>query len=217
MVSRTESKSLAGAQIEPEQISDGEAFALTKIALDTARSCQGFSYCDVRLIAQKSERLETKNSQVSALKRGTSKGIGIRVLAGGGFGFACSQDLSPRAIRKCAKLASEVALASGSVMKFPVMLAPEPVWNAQWVSPHLIDPFSVSSEAKIGVLLDSAERILTVKGVTLAMGMMNFIEDIKYFANSDGSRIKQRFLLSGCHVEAHATGQSGDPASETVS
>jgi TldD protein len=207
VASKTQTKSPPGTHNEP-QLSDDDAFALTEIALQSARSCPGFSYCDVRLIAQKSERLENKNNQISAFNRGSSKGIGIRVLAGGGFGFACSQDLSPRAIAKCAKLACEVALASGSVMKSPVKLAPEPAWRAQWVSPHLIDPFTVSTEDKIGVLLDCAERILAVKGVTLAMGMMHFIEDIKYFANSDGSRIKQRFLRSGCLIEANASGEN---------
>ncbi len=185
-------------------LTDEEAFALTARALETARTCAGFMYADVRLICQKSELLETKNSQVSAYNCGSSKGIGIRVLAGGGFGFACSQDLSFRAIANCARLAGEVALASGSVMKSPVKLAPEPAWRAHWVSPHLIDPFTVSTDAKIAVLLDSAERMLSVGGVTLAMGVLHFIEDLKYFANSDGSQIKQSFIRSGCAIEANA-------------
>ena len=75
-------------------------------------------------------------------------------------------------------------------MQTPVQLAPEPAWHSQWISPHLIDPFTVPTEDKIGVLMEAAQRILSVGGVTLAMGMMNFIRDVKYFANSDGSHIE---------------------------
>jgi len=194
----------ASAPDNSHRLSDSQAFALTALALDTAATCPRFEYADVRLIEEKSERLETKNLAVSAFNRASSKGMGIRVLAGGGLGFACSQDLSPRAISAAARLACEVAIASSTVMKSPVHLADEPSWQTHWVSPCLLDPFKISTETKIDLLLHSAEAMLSVTGITLALGMMHFTEEIKFFASSQGSRIKQTFVRSGCLIEANA-------------
>src|SRR6185369_2951682 len=95
-----------------------------------------------------------------------------------------------------------------SCMRQPVTLAPEPVYNAVWVSPHSKDPFEISLETKIGILLDCAKTMTAVKGVTLAKGSMTFIREKKLFVSSEGSRIHQTFIRSSCGIEAHATGNN---------
>lgn len=179
-------------------------FDLLEIALEAAEH-YGATYCDVRLIEQQSELLQTKNMAVAVFNRSQSKGMGIRVIANGGWGFASTQKLSKKAIRQCAQRAVEVAQASGTVMKHPLTLADEPTWHATWVSPHLIDPFSIAVEDKVAVLLACAKTMMAVDGVTLAQGMMHFIRDQKYFASSSGTRTIQTSIRSGCVIEANAT------------
>lgn len=179
-------------------------FDLLELALDAAKQF-GATYADVRLIEQESELIQTKNLVVSLFNRGDNIGFGIRVIADGGWGFASTQKLSKKAILDCAKRAVEVAKASGTVMKNPVLLAPEPAWNATWVSPHLIDPFTVSVDDKLEVLLTAAKTMLAVKGVTLAQGMLHFIRDDKFFANSEGTRLQQTSIRTGCMIEANSS------------
>lgn len=180
---------------------------LTLYALDEATS-HGAEYADVRLVHSQSQDIQTKNLAVSGLTDFETVGIGIRVLKNGGWGFASTQKLTRAAIAKCAQLANQLAKASSSCMPSPLRLADEPSYVAQWVSPHLIDPFSISLEDKLHILFDSAKEILSVKGITLAQGKMQFVKEIKEFASSQGSRIKQTFVRTGCAIEAFATNEN---------
>jgi TldD protein len=180
---------------------------LAQYAIDTAVGL-GASYADVRIIDQKYESIATKNLSIAAFNRATSCGIGIRVLAKGGWGFSSTQHINKRGIREAAKLAVATALASASCLEKPYSLAPEPIQDAVWVSPHRIDPFSVSTEDKLAVLLESAKLMLAVRGVTLAQGELTFIHERKYFASSEGSSINQTFIRSGCGIQATATDDS---------
>jgi TldD protein len=176
-------------------------------ALDLARQL-GASYVDVRAIEQESQDIATKNETVARLNMGASCGIGIRVLVKGGWGFASTQDLRRQGVEKATKRAVETARASAACVNPPVSLAAEPAYNASWVSPHLIDPFSVSIDQKISLLLEADRIMASVRGITLAQGHMTFIKERKLFLSSAGSRIEQRFIRSSCGIEAYASNEN---------
>jgi TldD protein len=176
-------------------------------ALDVAHGL-GASYADARVIEQATESIRTKNEEVSAVDIGASMGIGIRVLADGGWGFSSTQDLSDAGIEKAAREALLVARASAQCMDKPIELAKELTYTAEWSSPCQKDPFAVDLDTKIAVLLKAAKSILAVPGVTLAKGGLHFIRDKKYFASTEGSRIYQTFHRAGCGIEADATGNN---------
>lgn len=174
--------------------------------LDAAQRA-GADYADIRLIEEHYEHILTKDQSVSQLNKGVSRGAGIRVLKNGGWGFAATQKLTKPEIEKAAKRAVELAAASATCMRRPVTLADEPVYDAIWVSPHLIDPFSISLEDKLDVLFTAARTIRGVKGTTLAQGKLSFVREEKTFASTSGTRIKQIFMRSGCGIEAYATNE----------
>lgn len=178
--------------------------ALAEYALDIGRH-EGASYIDVRIIDQQYQHIHTKDLTVAEFNQGSTSGIGIRVIASGGWGFASTQKLTKGAIARAVKEAVAVARASGTCLSQPVKLAPEPAYVAEWISPHLVDPFSISTEEKLDLLFSCAKTMLAVKGVTLAIGSLSFIREEKYFASSEGSRIKQTCIRSGVGIEANAT------------
>ena len=165
----------------------------------------GADYADARAISQDYQHLGTKDQSVSQLDIGTSEGIGIRVLVDGGWGFACTQSTTKKAVAEAARRAVEVARASSSVLLSPVKLAPEPSYNATWVSPHTMDPFAISLETKLALLLEANRVIREVKGTTLAQGSMSFIRETKHFVSSEGTRVEQTSIRSACGIEAYAT------------
>src|SRR5262249_5442047 len=116
---------------------------LAEHALSVAKSL-GAGYADVRLIEQETQSIETKDLAVAGVNLGESRGAGVGVLCNGGGGLASTQELTKKGIERAVKTAVATAKASEKCLDKPVTLAPEPVYNAVWVSPHTKDPFAVS-------------------------------------------------------------------------
>src|SRR5678815_1720503 len=85
--------------------------------------------------------LSTKNGKVGSASVAESFGFGVRVIAGGAWGFAASDDLGRAAVEATAARAVEIAKASSRVKLNDIQLAPEKAMTAEWTSPFQIDPF----------------------------------------------------------------------------
>ena len=80
-------------------------------ALGTAK-LRGATYADVRVMHLRQRDLTTKNGEVGTLAQSESVGIGIRVLAQGGWGFASTDRLTREGVSACAAQAVAIAKAS---------------------------------------------------------------------------------------------------------
>src|SRR5271168_882945 len=121
-------------------------------ALNIAELC-GASYADARIVNQRSRALTTKNGKVGSASDAESAGMSVRVIADGAWGFAASEDLSRSGVEATAARAVEIARASAQVKQQDVRLTPEKPVTAEWTTTHLIDPFSISVEENIALLL----------------------------------------------------------------
>ncbi len=178
---------------------------LAKSAIQLAQDLGAF-YADVRIIRQQYQAIETKNLTVASFNRGDTAGIGIRVLCGG-WGFASTQKFTRTAVKRAVRRAVAAAKASALCLEKPIVLAPEPAHKVTWVSPHTIDPFTISDSDKLAVLFDATRKMLAVEGITLTTGAMSFIKENKLFYSSEGSEIDQTFIRSSCGIEANANGK----------
>ncbi len=115
---------------------------------------RGASYADARIVSQRSRALTTKNGKVGSASDAESAGMSVRVIADGAWGFAASEDLSRSGVEATAARAVEIARASAQVKQQDVRLAPERPVTAEWTTPHVIDPFSISVEQNIALLLN---------------------------------------------------------------
>jgi TldD protein len=172
-------------------------------ALDLATH-KGASYVDARVVDDRSRSLATKNGKVGHASDAESLGIGIRVIAGGAWGFAAADDLSRPAVEAAAARAFAIAKASAQVKKENVRLAPEKPVNAEWVTPFQIDPFTISIEQNLNLLLKIDAELRSVAGVTLAETSMNFHHEEQWFASSEGSSIHQTKYSTGTGYAAYA-------------
>src|SRR5208337_2765175 len=121
---------------------------LALAALD-AVARRGATYADVRAIETREEEISTKNGKVGHVSSSESVGVGIRVLAFGCWGFAATDDLSKQGVEAAAALALEIARAGTAAKKHDVSLAPEERYQATWVSPVRIDPFSIPVDQRL--------------------------------------------------------------------
>ncbi|HTW57104.1 MAG TPA: TldD/PmbA family protein [Terriglobales bacterium] len=172
-------------------------------ALNVA-SLRGASYADVRIVAQRSRALSTKNGKVGSASDAESVGMNVRVIADGAWGFAASAELGRGAVEATAARAVEIARASARVKRENVRLAPEKAVVAEWTTPYKIDPFTVSVEQNIGLLLKIDAELRSVPGITLAETNLNFNREEQWFVSSEGADIHQTKLSTGVGYAAYA-------------
>jgi TldD protein len=162
----------------------------------------GVSYADVRAIETRERHLATKNGKAGHVATQESIGLGIRLITQGCWGFAATDDLTPPGIEAAANLAIAIAHASALAKLRDVTLAPEDRYTATWVSACAIDPFGVSVEEQIDLLLRVDAELRHNPGVTLAETSMAFTRQRQVFMSSIGSIIDQTRTTSGCGFSA---------------
>jgi len=171
-------------------------------ALETA-ALRGASYADVRVVGQRSRALTTKNGKVGSASDAESLGMSVRVIADGAWGFAASAELGRGAVEMTAARAVEIARASARVKEQDVRLAPEKPVVAEWTTPYAVDPFSVSVEQNIELLLKIDAELRSVAGITLAETNLNFNREEQWFLSSEGTDIHQTKLSTGAGYAAY--------------
>ena len=174
-------------------------------ALDLA-SGKGASYCDVRLVETNQERFVVRTGVVDTLSTDGSLGIGVRVLVNGSWGFASTNIVSPSEVDRITDLAVEIAKASSRSSNGPVSLGPPVTSQGVYITPIQTDPFSISAEDKLGLLLEADQRMGSVKGISARMGNLIFIKEHKTFANSEGALVEQTIYEAGGGIMATARG-----------
>jgi TldD protein len=172
-------------------------------AVDAARRA-GADYADARFVSEESESLTVRNQQMEGIDRALSQGVGIRVLAGGYWGFAATARTEDAEIERTAKLAVEIARAASRLPMEPVKLEPvEPV-TAEWRTPVQVDPFTVPLDEKVSLLMEASRRMQDVKGLAFAESNLDFYRRETSFASSEGAAIDQTVVNSGGGMEATA-------------
>ncbi len=182
-------------------------FRLARNAIDTAKF-YGADYADIRILETKNEALNVRNG-VFTNDTAFSVGFGIRVIYKGSWGFASSDIMTEKEVKRVAKEAVMIAKASRTMQKEAVKWAKEEVYKDHWVTPALKNPFRVSLETKLDLMM-KIDGILRKKNqIKVAETDMSFQNIRKWFVNSEGSEILQDLMRSGGGYSAFAVG-NGD-------
>jgi TldD protein len=173
-----------------------------------AAQLHGATYADVRIIDQQTQSILVKNGHVAALSHNQTQGLGVRVIVNGAWGFASTFRVTPREAARVATQAVRIARASALVRSDHVFLGPPEVHVARYQTPVQTDPFLVTLEDKISLLLAADESMRRAKGVAVTEGSMEFLKESQVFASSEGSYIEQELTESGAGIEATALGDN---------
>ncbi len=179
---------------------------LVKEAVEAARAA-GADYADARWVTEETESVSVKNQEMEGIDRAHSEGVGIRVLEGGYWGFAASATSSEEDVHRTARLAVEIARAASRLPREPVRLAEvEPV-VATWETRVQEDPFAVSLEEKVALLMEASRRMQGVKGLAFAEAMLDLYRKHSAFASTEGAAVEQTITHTGAGIEATALGE----------
>ena len=172
-------------------------------ALDTARQ-RGARYADVRIVRLRSESVAVRNRNVEALASDESLGFGVRVIVDGFWGFAASHKMTLEEADRVAGEAVRVARASARVRGPRADIGPPQSVSGSYKTPVRQDPFAISLDDKIGLLLRVNETMLGVPNIISAEGNIYCQREDKVFASSEGAYIEQELYETGCGLEATA-------------
>ncbi|HXU81430.1 MAG TPA: DNA gyrase modulator, partial [Polyangia bacterium] len=109
----------------------------------------GADYGDARLVSDEREAIHVRFEEVETLQRGRSRGLGVRALWGGAWGFAARPDTDEASAVQAARDAVEVARAAAQVSAHRVSLVEEEPGRGQWANPVAVDPFALPLERKV--------------------------------------------------------------------
>ena len=177
--------------------------SIVELAVDTARAL-GATYADARIVERHQQSIQVKNGAVDSLSDTVDRGIGVRVVADGAWGFASSARLEKADVEAVAAFAVEIAKASAVTQEEPVRLGPAVTSTGAYKTPVEIDPFDVSVEDKVGLLLDADREMRSVDDVRVTRGNLVCLRDRKFFANSEGASTEQEIVESGGGIVAVA-------------
>jgi TldD protein len=171
-----------------------------------AADAAGATYADCRVVERTTESVVVKNGLVNEVSRFEDAGAGLRVIVDGAWGFYGTQRTDAEALESAARMAVRIARASARVAAARVRLAHvEPV-TGSYITSVAIDPFSVSLDRKIALLM-AADEAMAVPGVTTRHGAIGAQRHHQLFASSEGSRIEQTIIETGGGLDATATGE----------
>ena len=160
-------------------------------------------YGDVRVIESETETIVIKNGIVEGLKRTRTQGFGVRVLKSSGWGFGSSAIVKDRNIGPVVRQAIAIATASRQASR-PVRLTPVPPVKDSYRTEYRTDPFRVKLDNKIKLLFEVNEILKEKREVSLAVSLLSFIKERKFFASTEGSYIDQEILHSSGMIRAYA-------------
>ncbi|HEY0059554.1 MAG TPA: TldD/PmbA family protein, partial [Flavisolibacter sp.] len=163
---------------------------LANIGLNEARG-GGATYADVRIGRYLSQSIAARESRIQNISNNESYGVGVRVLVAGTWGFAATSTVTKEGIAQCARRAVALAKANAKLQKEPVKLAPQKgVGDKSWKTPIEIDPFTIPVKEKVDLLMKVNSEAMKA-GATYITSNMDFVNEQKYFASTDGSYIDQ--------------------------
>ena len=161
----------------------------------------GASYADARVVVRRNQNVATRNQRVDRLDDAESQGIGVRVLVGGAWGFACDNELTVGTARTAAKRAT--AFAKAAPGGHERALAPVEPGRAEYRTPVETDPFEISLADKVEHCL-RAERAMQHEDVKVTAAFVRAQREHKLFVSSEGAAIEQEVVECGGGIDAMA-------------
>lgn len=199
-----DSRSGSESRAEPLASLEGKQ-AFAAVALEVAKR-RGASFADLRIVRRVNQMLVAKNDEVVGVGERIygawpdhvgeklDSGFNVRVLKNGAWGFVASPVLTEDECRVVANLACDLAERSARSLPGPIRLVPEPGHVDTYVTPHKEDPFKVSVDEKLALLFAINQRVRKNPKIDRVYSWLDFWDDQKYYANSDGASIDQRIV-----------------------
>ncbi|MES2149831.1 MAG: TldD/PmbA family protein [Pseudomonadota bacterium] len=183
-----------GNAIAAEELLNPVAVSAKKALADAAMNAAtkaGASYCDVRIGRYLNQFITTRDLNVENIVNTESSGVGVRVICGGAYGFASTNNVSPDGVAGAARQAVAIAKANARLQSEPLQMAPlTGAGEVSWATPFKKDWRAVPIKEKAEMLI-AANKAGLDAGASFMTATLFQVNQQKYFASTDGSYIDQ--------------------------
>ena len=184
------------------------ALELTYIAVEEAIRL-GASYADARFEFRHQEDVVTHNGRLDLARTQITRGLGVRVLLHGAWGYVGVSEPSRHDVTVAARRAAELARAAAILQSTPVELVPQTPHRAIYRTQIKRDPLAVPLENKVALLLEIDDKLTSVGQIVSARGHFSAQRQRKLFVSSDGSEIEQELVYTAVGYQAGASDGDG--------
>ena len=167
----------------------------------------GASHVDVRVVSTLHHHLRLRDARLEGSVIDEDRGLAVRVLVDGCWGFSASDVVTPESARDLAERAVLLARTSAPLTTLRVDLAPEPAHVGSWVSDYDVDPFGVSEREQRDLLSERSSLLLGKGVVSHTTASLMSVKERVFYADAGGTRITQQRV----RVESDVTAIAVDP------
>ena len=180
-------------------------------AIVQAASRRGASYADARHVEREQEGVNVKDGAVEGIDRSADRGIGLRVLHRGAWGFAATDRLGDAAARALVDDAIARAEASASVQRRQVRLAPCAPQRGSYRTEVGIDPFTVPFAERIALVREADAALRGPNARTTRAGVTAY-RTHKRLVTSEGTDVEQEIVETATTLSVLAVKAGAKPA-----
>jgi TldD protein len=159
-------------------------------------------YADARWVARAHRLIVTVNGRVERLDADETEGVGVRVRAGGGWGFAGTSDLSRAGLDRA--LSRALAVAEAQPAAPASALAPVAPARGHWAGPCEVDPLEMALDDQVALLVAAGEAMRTDKRIVRTDSIGFTVRTRKAFASTEGAGCTQELTEAGGGISAVA-------------
>lgn len=168
----------------------------------------GANYADARLEDHYNELIIVADGKIQRGVINRKRGIGIRTLVNGAWGFQSTTDLNKKGIRQAVEIASKMAKASSMHVPTPVKLSSTKAHKTSYKTKVKVNLQDVAFEDKLKQIIAWEKKLHTSKKIARGLVEYTGIKIHKLFVNSEGANI--RFSNSVTWASLKADSKKGD-------
>jgi len=156
----------------------------------------GAEYADARAQEVDTLTVTVENDALRAIESMRSKGIGIRVLCDGAWGFSSTNALDTESVERAVSDAVSAARAAAPKAKKARLCEVYPV-EVRVQSPFKVDPFSVDMEEIVKLCFEANKSALISDEIKSRLTRLGIVGDKRFFASSEGSFVEVSIVMTG--------------------
>jgi TldD protein len=179
---------------------------LLSSAVHTLRR-RGADHVEVRHITDEAQQLAVRGAALEGSATHVSAGFGVRVLAGGAWGFGARAGTDEAALVQAGEAALAVARAAATIHGrrgiAKVTIAPAGPARGRYATPVVRDFFAVGVDEKVALLLAATAALEQgARGHAVsATAHLAGRKEVKHLATSDGTAVTQEIAYAGCGMK----------------
>ena len=175
---------------------------------------RGAVYADARWVERETEKVDLKDGTVEAMDRSADRGVGVRVLVKGAWGFAATDHTDDAALARLVPEALSRADASSRVQRRSVVLARVSPQRGEYRTPLERDPFSVPMAERID-LLRAADDVMRGEHIRTRRAGITAYRTRKHLVTSEGTDVSQEIVESAAGISVLAVKAGAKPVNRS--